>query len=118
MLSRRGGGCGHEGSELVGESWHVGDGGFEVEVETIDDGGAEGARDAGVGDGPEDLPDVGSSGLGSGGGAEATFGVSGSAYAEKDGLAVGGLAGLDVGSVDIVRDFYDNRVKAYSISEQ
>ena len=49
MFARAGGVGIHERAELLTKGGHVRDGGFEVEIEAIDDGSAEGTGRGGAG---------------------------------------------------------------------
>lgn len=82
------GGVGSEQrAQLVGEGGHVGDGGFQVQVEAVDGGFAEGAEGGGVGRRAEGLPELVGSCDGGGLAGEAAFGVGCAADGEEDGFA-------------------------------
>lgn len=90
----------HEGTELEAEGAEVVVSVFEVEVEAIYYGGAEGAESvAGGVDGAEGVPDELGVGFSSGFGGEAALVIGCAANGEEDCLAVGLLALVDLGGV-------------------
>ena len=92
---------------MVGEWNHVGDGGFEVEVKPVDYGCSEGTGNGGRGFRTEDGPEVSCCCDSSGRGGETAFGVGGSTNREENGFSIGGLAGCNVLSGEVLEESCD-----------
>jgi hypothetical protein len=116
------GSCGvsvHQATELVAECGHIGHGGFEIEVETVDYGGAEGTRGAGAGGvRTKDRPDVVCCCNCGRTGSEAPFGVGGASNRKENRLSVGGLTFCYIGPVEIQQELRDMELETHSICGQ